>query len=289
MSDIRREFIILLGSAALAWPFAARAQQSVMPVIGFLNPSSADGWESRLRAFRQGLKDEGFVEGENVVIEYRSAEDQGHRLPALVADSLRQQVALMSEIPLRRSRPRLLTGGDPVNGGLVASLNRPGSNLTGVSFLSGASGMKRLELLRQLVPKAAAIAMLVDPNPKVPQAKRELRDVQAAAHAIGQELIVVEAGSDRVIFGLLTNDIVRWLPSEGGLFPPRNHVIGFLAALALVSALVEIDENQRRYGQRKAHCLATCRADGCTTMGGGWIGFLGVRHSVRAQAKSHPH
>jgi hypothetical protein len=76
--------------------------------------------------------------------------------------------------------------------------------------------------------------------------------------------------------------------ARGGLFPPRNHVIGFLAALALVSALVEIDENQRRYGQRKAHCLATCRADGCTTMGGGWIGFLGVRHSVRAQAKSHP-
>src|SRR4029450_6245362 len=76
---------------------------------------------------------------------------------------------------------------------------------------------------------------------------------------------------------------------EGGLFPPRNHVIGFLAALALVSALVEIDENQRRYGQRKAHCLATCRADGCTTMGGGWIGLLGVRHSVRAQAKRHPH
>jgi putative tryptophan/tyrosine transport system substrate-binding protein len=159
-----------------------------------------------MAAFRQGLKEAGFIEGQNVVIEYRSAEDQAHRLPALVADSLRQQVALIvgntpSTLAAKAATTTVpivfVTGGDPVNGGLVA--NRPGSNLTGVGFLSGASGTKRLELLRQLVPKAAAIGMLVDPNPNVPQAKRELRDVQAAAHAIGQELIVVEAGSDRDI------------------------------------------------------------------------------------------
>jgi ABC-type uncharacterized transport system substrate-binding protein len=167
-----------------------------MPVIGFLRDTSLADAAHLMAAFRQGLKEAGFIEGQNVVIEYRSAEDQAHRLPALVADSLRQQVALIvgntpSTLAAKAATTTVpivfVTGGDPVNGGLVASLNRPGSNLTGVSFLSGASGTKRLELLRQLVPKAAAIAMLVDPNPNVPQAKRELRDVQAAAHAIGSD------------------------------------------------------------------------------------------------------
>jgi putative tryptophan/tyrosine transport system substrate-binding protein len=204
----RRNFITLLGGAAVAWPLAARAQQPAMPVIGFLRDTSLADAAHLMAAFRQGLKEAGFIEGQNVVIEYRSAEDQAHRLPALVADSLRQQVALIvgntpSTLAAKAATTTVpivfVTGGDPVDGGLVASLNRPGSNLTGVSFLSGASGTKRLELLRQLVPKAAAIAVLVDPDPNVPQAKRELRDVQAAAHAIGQELIVVEAGSDRDI------------------------------------------------------------------------------------------
>jgi putative tryptophan/tyrosine transport system substrate-binding protein len=204
----RRDFITLLGGAAVAWPLAARAQQPAMPVIGFLRDTSLADAAHLMAAFRQGLKEAGFIEGENVVIEYRSAEDQAHQLPALVADSLRQQVALIvgntpSTLAAKAATTTVpivfVTGGDPVNNGLVASLNRPGSNLTGVSFLGGASGTKRLELLRQLVPKAAAIAMLVDPRPNVPQAKRELRDVQAAAHAIGQELIVVEAGSDRDI------------------------------------------------------------------------------------------
>jgi putative ABC transport system substrate-binding protein len=136
-----------------------------------------------MAAFRQGLKEAGFIEGQNVVIEYRSAEDQAHQLPALVADSLRQQVALIvgntsSTLAAKAATKTVpivfVTGGDPLNNGLVASLNRPGSNLTGVSFLGGASGTKRLGLLRQLLPKAAAIAMLVDPRPNVPQAKREL-------------------------------------------------------------------------------------------------------------------
>ena len=179
-----------------------------MPVIAFLRDTSLADAAHLMAAFRQGLKEAGFIEGENVVIEYRSAEDQAHQLPALVADSLRQQVALIvgntpSTLAAKAATTTVpivfVIGGDPVNNGLVASLNRPGSNLTGVSFLGGASGTKRLELLRQLVPKAAAIAMLVDPRPNVPQAKRELRDVQAAAHAIGQELIVVEADSDHDI------------------------------------------------------------------------------------------
>jgi ABC-type uncharacterized transport system substrate-binding protein len=179
-----------------------------MPVIGFLRGTSLADAAHLVAAFRQGLKEAGFIEGQNVAIEYRSAEDQAHRLPALVADLVRQQVALIvgntpSAVAAKAATTTVpivfVTGGDPVMAGLVASLNRPGSNLTGVSFLSAASGTKRLELLRQLVPKTAAIAVLVDPDPNVPQAERELRDVQAAAHAIGQELIVVEAGSDRDI------------------------------------------------------------------------------------------
>jgi ABC-type uncharacterized transport system substrate-binding protein len=203
----RREFITLLGGAA-AWPLAARAQQTAMPVIGFLRGTSLADAAHLVAAFRQGLKEAGFIEGQNVAIEYRSAEDEAHRLPALVADLVRQQVALIvgntpSAVAAKAATTTVpivfVTGGDPVMAGLVASLNRPGSNLTGVSFLSAASGTKRLELLRQLVPKTAAIAVLVDPDPNVPQAERELRDVQAAAHAIGQELIVVEAGGDRDI------------------------------------------------------------------------------------------
>jgi ABC-type uncharacterized transport system substrate-binding protein len=197
-----------LGGAAVAWPRAASAQQPAMPVVGFLRNTSLADAAHLVGAFRQGLKEAGFVEGQNVLIEYRSAEDQTHRLPALVADLVRRQVALMvgntpSALAAKAATTTVpivfVIGGDPVIQGLVASLNRPGGNLTGVSFLSGASGTKRLELLRQLAPKAATIAVLVDSDPNVPQAEGELRDIQAAAHASGQELIVVEAGSDRDI------------------------------------------------------------------------------------------
>jgi putative ABC transport system substrate-binding protein len=159
-------------------------------------------------AFRQGLNEAGFVEGQNVLIEYRSAEDQPHRLPALVADLVHQQVALIvgntpSALAAKAATTTVpivfTTGGDPVMQGFVASLNGPSGNTTGVSFLASASGTKRLELLRQLMPKAAAIAMLVDVNPNLPQAESERKDVQASAQAIGQELIVVEANGDRDI------------------------------------------------------------------------------------------
>jgi len=147
-------------------------------------------------------------EGQNVLIEYRSAEDQAHRLPALVDDLVRRQVALIvgntpSSLAAKAATTTVpivfVTGNDPIINGLVPSLSRPGGNTTGVSFLSTASVTKRLELLRQLAPKAATIAMLVGPNLNTPDTQRELRDVQAAAHASGQELIVVQAESDRDI------------------------------------------------------------------------------------------
>jgi putative ABC transport system substrate-binding protein len=169
-----------------------------MPVIGFLRDTPLADATHLVAAFRQGLKEAGFVEGQNVMVEYRSAEHQPDRLSALVADLVRQQVALIvgntpSALAAKSAVPIVfVTGGDPVVQGFVASLNRPGGNVTGVSFLSSASGTKRLELLRQLVPKPGVIAELVNPN--LPQAESERRDVQAAAHAIGQELIVVEAG-----------------------------------------------------------------------------------------------
>src|SRR5262249_7488448 len=200
----RREFITLISGAAAAWPLAARAQQPGMPVIGFLRDTSLADAMHLVVAFRQGLKEAGFIEGQNVVIEYRSAEDQAHRLPALVADLVRQQLALIvgntaSALAAKAATTTVpivfVTGNDPVINGLVASLNRPGGNATGVSFLTSASVTKRLELLRQLVPKPGAIAMLVYPV-NTPDTEKERRDVQAAAQASGQELIVVEADSD---------------------------------------------------------------------------------------------
>src|SRR5215831_12739320 len=204
----RRDFITLLGGAAASWPLATRAQQAAIPVIGFLRDTSLADATYLVAAFRQGLKEAGFIEGQNVLIEYRSAEDQAHRLPALVADLVRQQVALIvgntpSAVAAKAATATVpivfVTGNDPVINGLVASLSRPGGNTTGVSFLSSASVTKRLELLRRLVPKPGAIAMLVNPIPNTPDTERELRDVQAATQASGQKLLVVEASSDRDI------------------------------------------------------------------------------------------
>ena len=203
----RREVITLIGGAT-AWPLAARAQQSAMPVIGFLRDTSLAHVTYLVVAVRRGLKEAGGIEGQNVVIEYRSAEDQAHRLPDIVADLVHQQVALIvgntpSTLAAKAATTTVpivfVTGNDPVTAGLVASLNRPGGNATGVSWLSSAVGMKRLELLRQLVPKAAAVGMLVDVTWGNPQAQRERREVQAAAQAIGQELIIVDVSGDRDI------------------------------------------------------------------------------------------
>ena len=203
----RRDFITLLGGAAAAWPLAAQAQQQpTIPVIGFLRSASPADSTHLVTAFREGLKEAGIVEGQNVAIEYRYADNQIDRLPALVADLIRRPVAVIvgNLAPALAAKATtttvpivFVTGGDPVQDGLVANLNRPGGNVTGVSFFGSGVGTKRLELLRQLVPGATTIAVLV--NPENPNTEADRRDVQAAALAIGQELIVLDARSVRDI------------------------------------------------------------------------------------------
>jgi len=199
----RREFITLLGGAA-AWPLVTRAQQAI-PVIGFLSGRSLDDSKQMIAAFREGLNEQGFVELRNVSIEYRWAEGQYDRLPALAADLVRQQVALILAVgsvpsPLAAKAATstipivFVVGGDPVRFGLVASLNRPGGNVTGVSVLSGPLTAKRLELLRELASRPGVVACLVNPNN--PEAESQLTDIRAAALTFGQELLVLNASTD---------------------------------------------------------------------------------------------
>jgi len=199
----RREFIAGLGST-VAWPFAARAQQSATPVIGFLNSASPEPYAPLVAAFRQGLKETGYVEGQNVMIEYRWADAQYDRVPAMVAELVSRQVAVIiantpgvqviktaiTTIPIIFS-----TGSDPVMLGLVASLNRPGGNVTGVTTLNVEVAPKRLELARELVPTATIIAVIV--NPTNPNTDTEMRDLQAAARTLGLQLHILHASTER--------------------------------------------------------------------------------------------
>ena len=201
----RREFIAGLAGAA-AWPIVARAQQEpAMPVIGFLRSTSLADAAHLVRAFRQGLKEAGFVEGQNIAIEYRSAEDQGDRLPVLVRDLVRRQVAvIVGNTPSVLAAKAATTtvpivfanGDDPVD--LVASLSRPGGNVTGVSFLNSALGAKRLELLHQIVPNATIIAAMLQ-NPVSSGIEAERKDLLTAGQAIGQQLVVLDVNSEREI------------------------------------------------------------------------------------------
>ena len=200
----RREFITLVGGAAVAWPLTARAQQAAMPVVAFVRSAPLSGVAHFIAAFRQGLKDQGFVEGHSVAIELRSAEDQPDRLPALVADLLARDITLIAcdNFAARAAKAGTTTvpivfagGGDPVQEGLVASLNHPGGNITGIVFLTGLLGAKRLELLRQLAPKATVMALLIQRG--TPQSRAERSELEAASQSIGQQLLVLEASSDQ--------------------------------------------------------------------------------------------
>jgi putative ABC transport system substrate-binding protein len=209
----RRNFITLLGGAA-AWPLAARAQQSAMPVVGWLASGSAVASRGLVDEFLRGLKDGGYVEGRNVAIEYRWADGRYERLPALAAELIQRQVTVLatSAPPAAHAAKAATTtipvvfsiGTDPVTEGLVASLNRPGGNLTGVTQFSTALEAKRLEIIRELVPNAGLIAVLV--NPSFAAAKKQVDEVDAAARAIGQRIVVLNAASESEIeaaFGAL--------------------------------------------------------------------------------------
>jgi putative ABC transport system substrate-binding protein len=203
----RREFISLLGGAAAAWPLAARAQQPAMPVIGFLNGASPATWARSVTAFHQGLGEAGYVEHRDVGIEYRWAEGQVDRLPALASELVRARVAVicagsppaaLAAKAATTTIPVVFTSGeDPIKLGLVASYNRPGGNVTGVALLVDVLGAKRLGLLREIVPATTLIAVLL--NPTWPTFDTQLNDVQQAARALGQQIHVLRANTEREI------------------------------------------------------------------------------------------
>jgi putative ABC transport system substrate-binding protein len=259
MLDIgRREFLTLLGGAAAAWPLAARAQQPTMPVIGFLYHQSADPFAHRLRAFRQGLKETGYVEGENVAVEYRWAENQIDRLPELAAELVRRRVTVIAApstaatLAVKAATTTIpivfAAAEDPVRFGLVASLSRPGGNLTGINFFSAELVAKRLELLRELVPRAARVAVLIDPS-IVASSERAQKEVEAAARALGLQIQVLNATNSREIdaaFAALVRERADALfVSPGGLFNGRRVQLGTMAArhaVPMTSATREIAE-----------------------------------------------
>jgi ABC-type uncharacterized transport system substrate-binding protein len=201
---IRRQFIALAGGAAVAWPMAARAQQKAIPVIGFLGVASPGSYAPYVIAFREGLSEAGYVEGEDLAIEYRWAEGRVDRLPALAADLAGRKVEVIATSGgpsptlaakgVTSTTPIVFVSGDPVGDGLVASLARPDGNLTGVSILVVELNPKRLELLSELVPRAGTIALLVNPNN--PQTERVTHDVEVAARTKGVQLPVVMAANE---------------------------------------------------------------------------------------------
>jgi putative ABC transport system substrate-binding protein len=203
----RRTFITLFGGATVAWPLAARAQQPVMPVIGYLDSRSPEGVADRLRGFRQGLKESGYVENENVTIVYRWAENRPDRLQELVTDLVRRRVAMIATagpaptFAVKAASTTIpivfLVGDDPVRLGLVTSLSRPGGNMTGINLLNAELAAKRLELLRELVPRATRVAVVV--NPADVLTETQLKDVEAAARTMGVQIQVFNADSSAEI------------------------------------------------------------------------------------------
>jgi putative ABC transport system substrate-binding protein len=246
----RREFITLLGGAAVAWPLAAHAQQPAMPVVGYLNAAAPDGYTDSLRSFRQGFKESGYVEGENVAVEYRWAENQADRLPVLAADLVRRRVSVIaaasapasvvaakatSTIPIVFLVPE-----DPVRLGLVTSLARPGGTATGVNFFAAELAGKRLELLRTLVPAATRVAALLNPaEPTIYTANR--RDLEAAASAMGLQLHLLNASTiadiDAAFAALASDRPDALFISSGPFFANRSVQLAHLATRSAIPAV----------------------------------------------------
>ena len=250
----RREFITLVGGAA-AWPVAAHAQQPAMPVIGVLRSTPAAGFAYLVNSLRQGLNDAGFVEGKNVAVEYRWADNQLDRLPGLAADLVRQQMAVIVAsgiaVPAVKAATAttpivFLTGADPVRTGLVASLSRPGGNVTGVAFTIYDLVAKLLGLLHEMVPTASVIAVLHDPNGVDTEA--ELRDLEEAGRAIGRQILIAKAANEREFNGAFATVVqagAGGLVGSGPFFLSQRRQ---LVALAARHALPTI-YNQREYAE----------------------------------------
>jgi putative ABC transport system substrate-binding protein len=250
----RRQFLTLLGGAAAAWPLAAHAQQPAMPVIGFLSSSALADRARYLPAFRQGVRETGYVEGQNVVIEYRWAQDQHDVLPDLAADLVRRQVTVIaahdtpSSIAAKAATTTIpivfASGADPVKLGLVASLNRPGSNVTGVTFVTATLGAKQLGLLHELQPGAVRVGVLVDPNFAPTQSF--VSDVQAAALSTGKQIEVLEAPTGRDIDTAFARPaqkpIDALLVGPGPLLDNRRVQLATLAAYHRVPAIYSLRE-----------------------------------------------
>jgi putative ABC transport system substrate-binding protein len=251
----RREFITLLGGTVVAWPLAARAQQTGIPVIGFLNPTTPEALAEPMRGLRQGLKDAGFVEGENLTIEYRWADNQAERLQAMATELVRRRVSLIvatggGQAPLAAKAATTAlpivfnTADDPVSLGLVASLAQPGGNATGVSILATELTAKRLELLHALAPNAIRIAVLI--NPGEPASDVALRELEAAGGAIGLQTRILRTSTDREIdaaFASFVHERPDALFVAGsGLFLSRRVQLSLLAAFHRVPTIFSLRE-----------------------------------------------
>jgi putative tryptophan/tyrosine transport system substrate-binding protein len=245
----RREFIKLLSSTA-AWPLAAQAQQAALPVVGFLHYASPETYSKVLEAFRQGLKEAGYVEGQNVIIEYRWAEGHYDRLPALAADLVQHRVAVITaggtvaaKIAKRTTTtiPIVFTSGeDPIEAGLVDSISRPKANLTGVTSISPTTAAKRLELTRELVPHSLAVAMIINPN--YPGADAQMAEIEVAGRAIGMQTLRVPASSEREIDAAFANiherSVDAFVVGVDGFFITRRKGINIW--LAGIQGLLQI-------------------------------------------------
>jgi len=251
----RRQFISALGGVTLAWPLTARAQQPALPVVGLLNSGTPEGFAPMVVAFRQGLETVGYVEGQNLQIEYRWAQNQYDRLPALAAELVHRPVdviaatgGMIAALAAKSATSTLPivfeTGGDPVKAGLVASLNRPGGNMTGIMLLIGLLGAKRLELLRELVPAAAVIAVLV--NPTNPVAEAETKDVQDAARALGRQTLVlnatVESDIDAAFATMVQQRVGALVAQADPFFTTRRNQFVELAARYAIPTIYPLRE-----------------------------------------------